>query len=157
VKFNLGNSSINNNNNNNNNNVTCQPIAGLRNRGFPVSCPLITLLRGWGKRCPLRVVSPQREGKNRPRSRHTRLQGNAINSLATARHRQQGRDVYSSLLSNRRRKSNWFSGNWREGYISSVTNITQQFVTSSSTSQLLRGVLQEVSLQRELKTLRATV
>jgi hypothetical protein len=105
--------------------VTCQPIVGLRNRAFLVSCPLNASLRGWGRGD--RSVSPRSAGgggKSRPRCCHTRLQGNAINSLATARLRQQWERCYSSLLSNRQHNSNWFSVNRREGYISPVTKIT---------------------------------
>jgi hypothetical protein len=37
--------------------VTCQPIAGLRNRAFLVSCPLTASLRGRGS--GVRSVSPR--------------------------------------------------------------------------------------------------
>jgi hypothetical protein len=143
--------------------VTCQPIVGLRNRAFLVSCPLNASLRGRGS--GVCSVSPRSAGGGRAGrgdvtrvSKATQLPVSPLRDTSNS-----GRDVYSSLLSNRQRNSNWFSGNRREGYISSATNITrtvcnEQFyasvLESSPTSQLLRGVLQEVNSQRELKTLR---
>jgi hypothetical protein len=43
--------------------VTCQPIVGLRNRAFLVSCPLSHLAPREGKRCPLRVTSLRGRGR----------------------------------------------------------------------------------------------
>jgi hypothetical protein len=66
-----------------------------------------------------------RAGSGDVTKQRERLHGNAIHSLATARYNS-GRNVYSWLLGNRQRNSNWFSVKRHEGYINPVTNITVQ-------------------------------